>query len=312
MRMADRLFGSVERTACRFLPSSWRRGVKMAQQLDGRRAAKRVQESLRRRVEALALRGVVPKLVMLVSEADEVSLGHVRRKARFAEGAGLAAEIRTFHPSDGVKSLELAIGRLNEQDDVDAILVQLPLPAGWDDVEMMRYIRPDKDVDGLHPDNLGLVAYGRPRIWPCTARGVGELLDQYDVPVRGKVVCVVGRSALVGWPIAQYFMARGATVIQCHRQTSSIGGWTRQADIVVSAAGVPGLVRPEEVRHGAVVIDVGLTYTPDGPRGDVDPGVVQRAAWFTPVPGGVGPMTVAMVAQNAVDLCAIRRGGERG
>jgi len=287
-------------------------GVEMAQRLDGKRAAERVQEGLRRRVEELASRGIVPKLVMLVSEADEVSLGHVRRKARFARGAGLVAEIRTFQTEEGPEALRLAIERLNEDDQVDAILVQLPLPAGWDEDEILRRVRPDKDVDGLHPENLGQMAHGRPLVWPCTARGVGELLNQYDIGVRGKVACVIGRSVLVGWPIAQWFMAHGATVVQCHRQTPSVGVWTRQADIVVSAAGAPGLVRAEEVRPGAVVIDVGLTYTADGPRGDVDPGVAERASWLTPVPGGVGPMTIAMVAQNAVDLCAMRRGRGTG
>ncbi|MDI9259910.1 bifunctional 5,10-methylenetetrahydrofolate dehydrogenase/5,10-methenyltetrahydrofolate cyclohydrolase [Alicyclobacillus sendaiensis] len=281
----------------------------MAQRLDGRRAAERVQEALRRRVDQLVSRGIVPKLVMLVSEADEISLGHVRRKARFARGAGLVAEIRTFRPSEGPGALRSAIGRLNEDDEVDAILVQLPLPAGWDEGDMLSHLRPDKDVDGLHPQNLGRIAFGRPRVWPCTARGIGELLELHEIGVRGKVACVIGRSPLVGWPIAQWFMAHGATVIQCHRQTPSIATWTKQADIVVSAAGAPGLVGAEEVRPGAVVIDVGITYTEDGPRGDVDPGAAARASWITPVPGGVGPMTVAMVAQNAVDLCAMRRGG---
>ncbi|AEJ43605.1 bifunctional 5,10-methylenetetrahydrofolate dehydrogenase/5,10-methenyltetrahydrofolate cyclohydrolase [Alicyclobacillus acidocaldarius] len=284
----------------------------MAQRLDGKRAAERVQEELRRRVEEFASRGVLPKLVMLVSEADEVSLGHVRRKARFARGAGLIAEIRTFQTAEGPEALRSAIERLNEDDEVDAILVQLPLPEGWDEREILRHVHPEKDVDGLHPENLGRMAYGHPRVWPCTARGVGELLLQHKIGVRGKVACVIGRSPLVGWPIAQWFMAHGATVVQCHRQTRSVALWTRQADIVVSAAGAPGLVRAEEVQPGAVVIDVGLTYTADGLRGDVDPGVWERASWFTPVPGGVGPMTVAMVAQNAVDLCAMRRGGERG
>ncbi|WP_206831001.1 bifunctional 5,10-methylenetetrahydrofolate dehydrogenase/5,10-methenyltetrahydrofolate cyclohydrolase [Alicyclobacillus fructus] len=281
----------------------------IAQRLDGKWAAGCVQADLKRRVEELTALGVVPKLVMLVVEEDEVSLGHVRRKARFARAAGIAAEIRTFSAGGGPEALRSAIDHLNGDDAVDAVLVQLPLPPGWDEVEIVGRIRPDKDVDGLHPENLGQAAFGRPRIWPCTARGVGELLRRYDLPVRGKAACVVGRSALVGWPIAQWFMAHGATVVQCHRQTPSVAHWTRQADIVVSAAGVPGLIRADDIRPGAVVVDVGLTYAADGPRGDVDPSVAERAAWLTPVPGGVGPMTIAMVAQNTVDLCAMRRGG---
>ncbi|SIS62979.1 bifunctional 5,10-methylenetetrahydrofolate dehydrogenase/5,10-methenyltetrahydrofolate cyclohydrolase [Alicyclobacillus vulcanalis] len=283
----------------------------MAEWLDGRKAAKRIQDELRLRVEQLASNGVVPKLVMLVDAADETSLGHVRRKARFAEGAGLSVEIHTYRASEGPQTLEDAIHRLNEDESVDAVLLQLPLPAGWDEQRYLKRIRPEKDVDGLHPENLGEMARGRPRVWPCTARGVGELLVQHGIDVRGKTACVIGRSALVGWPIAQWLMAHGATVVQCHRQTPSVRVWTRQVDIVVSAAGVPGLVRGADILHGAVVIDVGLTYTDDGPRGDVDESAAERAQWLTPVPGGVGPMTVAMVAQNAVDLCAARRGGER-
>jgi methylenetetrahydrofolate dehydrogenase (NADP+)/methenyltetrahydrofolate cyclohydrolase len=192
------------------------------------------------------------------------------------------------------------VERLNEDPGVHGILVQLPLPPQVDSERVVRAIRPDKDVDGLHPENLGRLLRGQPRFVPCTPRGVMTLLDHYEVGIKGRRAVVVGRSTLVGLPLAILLMQRDASVTILHAKSVEPWVHTREADLVVSAVGRPGLLDRKWIRPGAVVVDVGITRTADGLVGDVAPEVQGIARAITPVPGGVGPMTIATLLQNTV------------
>ncbi|GLG00971.1 bifunctional protein FolD [Alicyclobacillus hesperidum subsp. aegles] len=281
----------------------------MTQIIDGKQVAAEVKRDVGERVRRLREQGVVPGLTLVLVGDDAASASYVRSKRKLAMDLGLHAVIREL-PGD-VKESELLrlIGQLNEDDSVDAILVQLPLPPHLNADRVLEAIAPEKDVDGLHPANLGLTSRGAPSVWPCTAAGIARLLDSTGVPIAGQTAVVVGRSRLVGWPTAQWLLSRGATVVQCHRQTVNLPTYTRQADILVVAAGAPHLIGKEHVKPGATVIDVGMNRVDGRLIGDVDfAQVAPLVSAITPVPGGVGPMTVAMLVANAVSLCEQRRG----
>ncbi len=272
--------------------------------LDGKRVAAELVGELRGEVERL---GFVPKLVFVRVGDDPASASYVRSKERLAARAGLSSETRLL--PEGTSSAELLdlVASLNRDPDVDGVLVQLPLP-GIEAAPILDAIDPDKDVDGLHPTNVGRLWSGRVGLVPATPMGVVELLDRYQLEIAGREAVVVGRSNLVGKPLAALLLQRDATVTLAHSRTPDLGAVTRRADILVAAAGRPRLITPEMVKPGAVVLDVGLTREEHGIAGDVDPDVAAVASYLTPMPGGTGPMTVAMVIVNTVTAARRRRG----
>jgi methylenetetrahydrofolate dehydrogenase (NADP+)/methenyltetrahydrofolate cyclohydrolase len=278
--------------------------------MDGKATAAAVKEELRVRVKALASTGRVPGLGTILVGDDPASHAYVAGKHRDCAEVGIAS-IRRDLPATASQAEVLAAGaELNADPACTGYLVQLPLPAGLSEQPVLEAVDPAKDADGLHPISLGRLVLGAPTPVPCTPLGILELLRRYEVPVAGADVVVIGRSVNVGRPLGLLLNRRteNATVTLCHTRTRDLAGHTRRADIVVVAAGVPGLLTPEMVRPGAAVLDVGITRVePDGggkPRlvGDVDPAVAEVAGWLTPVPGGVGPMTRVMLLSNVVEL----------
>jgi methylenetetrahydrofolate dehydrogenase (NADP+) / methenyltetrahydrofolate cyclohydrolase len=268
--------------------------------IDGKAAAARVRERVAEDVRELAGRGVQPGLATVLVGDDPASEVYVRMKRADSAEVG----IQSFHHelSADIEALGLAelLESLNHNENVHGILLQLPLPDPLDDA-MTELIDPAKDVDGLHPVNAGLLAQGREGMVPCTPAGVMELLKEAGTELEGARAVVIGRSQLVGKPLAALLLAANATVTQCHSRTRDLPGVCREADVLVAAVGSPGLVTGDMVREGAVVIDVGMSRADDGLVGDVDfESVREVARAITPVPGGVGPMTRAMLLVNTV------------
>lgn len=300
-----------------------------AQIIDGKAIARTVEEELRSRVEALARRGIRARLVAVRVGEDPASEIYVRNKAKRAGELGLAGEVREFPATMTQPELLSEVDRLNRDDEVDGILVQLPLPPQIDARAVVEAIDPGKDVDGFHPVNIGRLQLGQPSLVPCTPAGVIRLIEATGQALRGARAVVVGRSDIVGKPAAILLLRQHATVTVCHSRTRDLASIVREGEIVVAAVGRPCLVRPEWIRPGAVVIDVGMNRLqpgdPDvaalGPKkrrvleekgsvlvGDVElEGAAEVASWITPVPGGVGPMTIAMLMVNTVAAAEGRR-----
>ncbi|HEY4463342.1 MAG TPA: bifunctional methylenetetrahydrofolate dehydrogenase/methenyltetrahydrofolate cyclohydrolase [Streptosporangiaceae bacterium] len=271
--------------------------------LDGKAAAADVRAGLTERVAALAQRGIVPGLGTVLVGDDPGSRAYVNGKHRDCAQVGIAS-IRRDLPADATQEeVEAVVDELNADPACTGYIVQLPLPAGLDARRVLRRMDPAKDADGLHPLNLGNLVLGEPGPLPCTPRGIVELLRKYQVEIAGADVTVIGRGITVGRTLGLLLTRRSenATVTLCHTGTKDLAAHTRQADIVVAAAGVPGLVNPEMVRPGAAVLDVGITRTDAGLVGDVAPPVMEVAGWLAPMPGGVGPMTRAMLLTNVVE-----------
>jgi methylenetetrahydrofolate dehydrogenase (NADP+)/methenyltetrahydrofolate cyclohydrolase len=283
----------------------------MAQILDGRALAQRVREEVREEVEAFTARhGTRPGLAAILVGDDPASALYVRNKARAAGQVGIRSE--TFHLPARTPQRELLelVDQLNAREDVHGILPQLPLPEHLDPEAVFDRIDPRKDVDGLSPYNAGRLALGRPQLVPCTPMGVLELVRATGVQLRGARAVVVGRSNLVGKPTALLLLSEHATVTLCHSRTRDLALHTREADVLVAAVGRPRLVTADMVKPGAVVVDVGITRQGDRIVGDVDFDRVQEVAgWITPVPGGVGPMTVAMLLRNTVRAARLQLEG---
>lgn len=276
--------------------------------IDGRAVAKQVKARVAAAVERLAGEGIVPCLVVIQVGDDSSSGIYIRSKERAAAKVGIHS--RHLHlPSDiTADELDAEIVALNQDDEVDAILLQLPLPAHLKPRHHIRTIAPRKDADGFHPTNLGRLLVWDAQLRPCTPAGILELLNSAGVNLRGKHAVMVGRSVIVGRPTAQLLSKYDATVTVCHRYTTDLADCVRRADVVVSATGVPGLIKGEWIKPGAVVIDVGITRTEHGLKGDVEfDEARRRAGAITPVPGGVGPMTIAMLLRNAVIAARLRR-----
>ena len=283
-----------------------------AQVLDGTAAAAAIKEELTQRVSALRERGVVPGLGTLLVGDDPASASSVGAKHRDCAEVGISS-IRATLAADATQvEVEDAVRALNDNPDCHGFIVQLPLPKGLDEQAVLELIDPDKDADGLHPTNLGrLVLRVSEEITsplPCTPRGVIELMVRHGVDLNGAEVCVVGRGITVGRTMGLLLTRRSinATVTQCHTGTRDLAEHVRSADVVVAAAGVPGLITADMVKPGAVVLDVGVSRVPDEAgvqrlRGDVDPAVAEVAAWLSPNPGGVGPMTRALLLTNVVE-----------
>ncbi len=278
--------------------------------LDGRATAAEIKQELAARVEALAAAsGRVPGLGTVLVGDDPASQTYVAGKHRDCAEVGIASLRRDLPATATQADVEAAVAELNADPACTGFLVQLPLPEGIDERRVLELVDPDKDADGLHPVNLGRLVLGVPAPLPCTPRGIVELLRRYDVPLAGAEVVVIGRGVTVGRPLGLLLTRRSenATVTLCHTGTRDLAAHTRRADIVVAAAGVPGLVTADMVKPGATVVDVGTTRvgtTPSGRAklaGDVDPGVAEVAGYLAPVPGGVGPMTRAMLLANVVE-----------
>ena len=270
--------------------------------LDGKAASRQVLDELVPRVQALKGRGISPRLTVLRVGDDPASKIYIRAKIRACEQAGVAGDEIELPASARREEVVQCVDRLNADRSVHGILVQLPLPLGLDAHEIAGDVSPDKDVDGLHALNLGRLLQGSAVFRPCTPSGILRLLDDYGIPLRGRHAVVVGRSEIVGKPMALMLVERDATVTLCHSKTVDLPALTRNADLVVVAAGRPRLLKGDMVKPGAVVVDVGVNRTADGQLvGDVAfDEVAAKASHITPVPGGVGPMTVAMLIENSV------------
>jgi methylenetetrahydrofolate dehydrogenase (NADP+)/methenyltetrahydrofolate cyclohydrolase len=271
--------------------------------MDGKALAARIRERVKGEVAEL---GGVGLATVLVGD-DPASDVYIRAKHKASQEVGIdARDIRL--PEDASEADVLrTVADLNTDDDVDGLLVQLPLPGGIDEAKVIRAVDPVKDVDGFHPVNAGQLYLGEPGHVGGTPLGVMALLEEYDVPLQGANAVVLGRSDIVGKPVAHLLLQRHATVTICHSRTRDLAGEIGRADVLVAAVGVAGIVRPEMVKEGACVIDVGITRTEAGLLGDVASEAAERAALITPVPGGVGPMTVAMLLANAVRAARFRR-----
>ena len=274
--------------------------------IDGKALAAKLRAQVAEDVRAF---GEPVCLATVLVGDDPASHVYVGRKHDASAEAGIDSRDHRF-PSDTPESeiLDL-IAELNADDDVDGILVQLPLPEHMDEAKVTRLVDPEKDVDGFHPLNAGRLFLGEPLYVPATPLGVMAMLAEYGVEPKGKEAVIIGRSEIVGKPMAMLLLAEHATVTICHSRTVDIAAHARRADILVAAVGRPGLVTPDMVKPGATVIDVGVNRTEAGLVGDVDPAVFEVAGLMTPVPGGVGPMTIAMLLRNTLTAAQHRRSG---
>jgi methylenetetrahydrofolate dehydrogenase (NADP+)/methenyltetrahydrofolate cyclohydrolase len=272
--------------------------------MDGNALAARVRAELRDEVAAL---GEARLATVLVGD-DPASQVYIRHKHTGAQDVGIEPIDRRLPEQTTEEDVLELVAELNADEAVDGILVQTPLPDHIDEARVMRSIEPVKDVDGLHPFNAGQLFFGRQTLVGATPVGIMRLLTEYRVPVAGARAVVVGRSLIVGKPVAMLLLQANATVTMCHSRTQDLQRHTLDADILVAAVGVPGLVTPDMVKTGAAVLDVGISRTEAGLVGDVDPDVAEVAAYLTPVPGGVGPMTIACLLENTVQAARYRRG----
>ena len=274
-----------------------------AQILDGKATAAAIKRELTERVAKLREAGHVPGLATVLVGEDPASQNYVRMKHRDCEQVGIQS-IRVELPADATaQQLEDAIRGLNEDDACTGYIVQLPIPKHLDENWALSLIDPDKDADGLHPINLGRLVLNEPATLPCTPRGIVELLRRHGVDFNGAEVCVVGRGITVGRPLGLILTRRSenSTVVLTHTGTKDVAEHTRRADIVVAAAGVPGMVTADMIKDGAILVDVGVSRVDGKTVGDLAPDVWEKASWITPNPGGVGPMTRAMLLSNVVD-----------
>src|SRR5271163_1697741 len=303
--------------------------------LDGTKLAAEIRVEVAGQVQALAASGVRPGLAVVLVGHNPASEVYVRGKVKSSAEVGLYSEQHTPAESSTTEELLALIAELNRRDEIDGILVQLPLPAHVDSKKILMAVDPAKDVDGFHPVNVGFLSTQRPGLVPCTPAGVMEILKRSQIPVAGQEAVVVGRSDIVGKPVAMLLLNQNATVTVCHSKTRDLPEVCRRADILVAAIGRPGMVTPDYVKPGATVIDVGInritdrlefdrlfgwdktanrkreeTFMAKGSTlvGDVHPEVVEVAGAITPVPGGVGPLTIAMLMANTVKAAMQRRG----
>jgi methylenetetrahydrofolate dehydrogenase (NADP+)/methenyltetrahydrofolate cyclohydrolase len=270
--------------------------------LDGKATAAAVKAELRVRVEALQAQGIVPGLGTVLVGDDPGSHAYVGGKHKDCAEVGISS-IRIDLPADSTQAqVDARIAELNADPDVTGYIVQLPLPKHLDSNRVLELMDPGKDADGLHPMNLGRLVLGIPAPLPCTPAGIVELLRRYEVPINGAHVVVVGRGITVGRPLGLLLTRKSenATVTLCHTGTQDLSAELKRADIIVAAAGVPGIVKAVDVKPGAAVLDVGITRTDAGLVGDVAPDVIDVAGFLAPMPGGTGPMTRAMLLANVV------------
>ena len=303
----------------------------MPRVLDGVAIAAAIKLEVAGEVSALAARGIRPGLAVVLVGNDPASEIYVRGKAQSCADLGIYSEIVTPPASITTAEILVLLDGINAREEIDGILIQMPLPAHIDGKALLDAVIPAKDVDGFHPVNAGRLLAGRPTLAPCTPAGIIEILRRSEIPISGQYAVVVGRSDLVGKPVAVLLLHQNATVTICHSKTRDLGAMTRQADILVAAIGRAGFITPEMVRPGATVIDVGINritdpkdfarfFAGDAKReaafakrgsvlvGDVHPKAFELAGAYTPVPGGVGPLTIAMLMANTVRAAKMRRG----
>jgi methylenetetrahydrofolate dehydrogenase (NADP+)/methenyltetrahydrofolate cyclohydrolase len=272
--------------------------------MDGKALAERIRGEIAQEVREL---GEIGLATVLVGD-DPASDIYIRLKHKAAAEVGINAKDIRLASQTTEEELLRQVAELNADESIDGLLVQLPLPDHIDEARVIRAIDPVKDVDGLHPFNFGQLVLGSPAHVGATPVGVMRLLEEYDVPLEGARAVVVGRSDIVGKPAALLLLHANATVTVCHSRTRDLGSVTREADVLVVAVGRTAVIGPDDVREGATVIDVGMNRGDEGVVGDVDPGAAERAGLITPVPGGVGPMTIAMLLASAVKAAKYRRG----
>jgi methylenetetrahydrofolate dehydrogenase (NADP+)/methenyltetrahydrofolate cyclohydrolase len=300
--------------------------------LEGKPLADRIRDEVAREVARVReAKGTVPGLVAVIVGDNPASQSYVRMKEKACRALGLWSEVLRLPAGTTGDSLKARIDELNEADHVDGILVQLPLPPPLDSQEAISWLRPDKDVDGFHPYSLGLLMENRPGLRPCTPTGIVELVKSTGVAIEGADVAIVGRSMIVGKPLAAMMTNENATVTVCHSRTRNLAGVTSRAGILIAALGKPAFLGPEHVKEGAIVVDVGSNAVSDPALvrslfgddpmrgqdlrdkgytwvGDVHPGVIAKAGWLTPCPGGVGPLTIAYLMRSTLEAYKRRRG----
>lgn len=270
--------------------------------LDGKKLASEIKADVRERTERLKESGVTPGLAVVLVGEDPASKVYVGQKEKGCRDAGFASFLHRLPETTTQGELLALIERLNSDRTVHGILVQLPLPGHIDSDAVLSAIRPEKDVDGFHPVNIGRLVSGLPSCEPCTPKGIMRLLKSAEIPLSGKEAVIIGRSNIVGKPVAMMLLAESATVTICHSRTEELAAHARRADILIAAVGKPRFVTGDMVKEGAVVVDVGINRLEEGLVGDVDyEAAADRASWITPVPGGVGPMTIAMLLENTLE-----------
>ena len=274
--------------------------------LDGKALAQSVREEIANKVSAMKARGVTPGLAVILVGNDPASEIYVRNKGIACEKAGMRSETVRLPAEISQEELHAEIDRLNTDPGIDGILLQLPIPGHLDERAALDRIDPRKDVDGFHLINAGRLLAGEKTVVPCTPKGVMRLIATSGVSLSGKEAVVIGRSNIVGKPMALLLMQAGCTVTVCHSKTVDLASHTRRADVLVSAVGKAGFVTPEMVKPGAIVIDVGINRVDGKVCGDVTPEVREVAGYMTPVPGGVGPMTIAMLLENTLEAAGNR------
>jgi methylenetetrahydrofolate dehydrogenase (NADP+)/methenyltetrahydrofolate cyclohydrolase len=299
--------------------------------LDGAAIAAEIKQEVAQEVTKLAARGIRPGLAAVLVGNVAASQIYVRSKVQSCADLGIYSDLITPPATVTTEEMLALVAQLNARDEIDGILIQLPLPAQVDTKALLDAIDPAKDVDGFHPVNAGRLQAGRPALAPCTPAGIIEILKRSGIPISGQHAVVVGRSDIVGKPAAMLLLHQNATVTICHSKTQNLGEVTRQADILVAAIGRPGFITPEMVKPGATLIDVGINRITDPAEfarffvgnakreasfakrgstlvGDVHPAAFEVAGAYTPVPGGVGPLTIAMLMANTVSAAKMRRG----
>ena len=275
--------------------------------IDGRAVAKNWKEEIAKQTAGLIEKGITPHLAVVLVGENPASQVYVRNKENACIKAGIRSTVIRLDEGCTQAELEDTVRKLNGDASVHGILVQLPLPKHLDESRVLALIDPDKDVDGFHAMNSGRLMNGQPRFVPCTPLGVMKLLEAYDIPVAGRHAVIIGRSNIVGKPMAMLLLAKDATVTVCHSKTRNLSELARQADILVAAVGRPGFVTADMVKPGAAVIDVGINRVDGQIVGDVAPEVEQVAGYLTPVPGGVGQMTIAMLLANTLDAARMAK-----
>ena len=288
----------------------------MAHIIDGKQLALKLTEDVTKENAEYCKRHAPPCLAVIASGEDPASQVYIKMKKRALEKAGMQSKTISYPAAVSERELLQCIQTLNADDTVDGILIQLPLPASLDKRRILAALDPQKDVDGFTAENLGRLLTDEPRFIPCTPQGILYALREYRIPISGAAAVIVGRSTIVGKPLAALLTVLDATVTLCHSKTENLATITRRADILIAAAGSPALITGDMIKQGAAVIDVGINRVPDpsSPKGkkltgDVDfESALKKAAWITPVPGGVGPLTVAMVLKNTLQAAQLRHG----
>ncbi|EMW0667577.1 TPA: bifunctional methylenetetrahydrofolate dehydrogenase/methenyltetrahydrofolate cyclohydrolase FolD [Staphylococcus aureus] len=282
----------------------------VAKILDGKQIAKDYRQGLQNQVEALKEKGFTPKLSVILVGNDGASQSYVRSKKKAAEKIGMISEIVHLEETATEEEVLNELNRLNNDDSVSGILVQVPLPKQVSEQKILEAINPDKDVDGFHPINIGKLYIDEQTFVPCTPLGIMEILKHADIDLEGKNAVVIGRSHIVGQPVSKLLLQKNASVTILHSRSKDMASYLKDADVIVSAVGKPGLVTKDVVKEGAVIIDVGNTPDEnDKLKGDVDYDAVKEIAGaITPVPGGVGPLTITMVLNNTLLAEKMRRG----